>query len=265
MAFYKTAKQRRDKDKKPPFGAMLNSHHPLSQGLIGSWLFNEGGGNNIFNSINGGKGIAGGTVNWIGGDIDLSAGSSYFNCGLPKNFNFTTEQITFIMRVTFPSSSTTNDWFLGTGWYYFYNYSKDNKNLGLYAGGTAYSSNNVFDWGQTKNIAVKKIGTTATFYIDNIVSVSGATLADIHDSTGYNFMIGTNAAYSFKGKIKYCYVYNRGLNDTEIQSIFADPYQIFLPSVWDAYFVPAAAPPPTGGKSIFGYDSIFHAGGIIQT
>src|SRR5574343_1224684 len=33
--------------RKPPFGTPLNRSHPLAQGLVGAWLFNEGGGNKV--------------------------------------------------------------------------------------------------------------------------------------------------------------------------------------------------------------------------
>ena len=37
---------------KPPKGAMLNRGHPLSRGLKGCWLMNEGGGK-IVNDLSG--------------------------------------------------------------------------------------------------------------------------------------------------------------------------------------------------------------------
>ena len=33
---------------KPMYGVLLNTRHPLARGLVGCWLFNEGGGNTVF-------------------------------------------------------------------------------------------------------------------------------------------------------------------------------------------------------------------------
>ena len=36
---------------KPPIGAQIRLEHPLAQGLVGCWLFNEGQGNRAFDSV----------------------------------------------------------------------------------------------------------------------------------------------------------------------------------------------------------------------
>jgi len=40
-----------DPRKKPPYGSRIDPTHPLAQGLVGCWLFNEGGGSKIANII----------------------------------------------------------------------------------------------------------------------------------------------------------------------------------------------------------------------
>ena len=44
MAYIITSKTRKYATLKPPLGSQLNYSHPLSQGLVGCWLMNEGGG-----------------------------------------------------------------------------------------------------------------------------------------------------------------------------------------------------------------------------
>ena len=38
-----------DPRKKPPYGSRIDPTHPLAQGLMGCWLFNEGGGDKVYN------------------------------------------------------------------------------------------------------------------------------------------------------------------------------------------------------------------------
>jgi len=46
---------------KPMYGVLLNPYHPLARGLVGCWLFNEGGGNSVFDlSGYGNHGMLGG-------------------------------------------------------------------------------------------------------------------------------------------------------------------------------------------------------------
>ena len=45
MPYIITSKTRSYRDTKPPVGSTLNWGHPLSKGLVGCWMMNEGGGN----------------------------------------------------------------------------------------------------------------------------------------------------------------------------------------------------------------------------
>ena len=54
---------------KPPLGTQLNYSHPLSQGLVGYWLMNEGSGNQLNDlSLNGNDLAFYNTPQWVTGE-----------------------------------------------------------------------------------------------------------------------------------------------------------------------------------------------------
>jgi hypothetical protein len=85
---------------KPPTGAVLNPLHPLSRGLVGYWLFNEGAGS-LVNDISGhgnhgkltnmlpnvqGSGWGGGKS---GGILQFDGINDYVNCGNDASLDVT--------------------------------------------------------------------------------------------------------------------------------------------------------------------------------
>ena len=83
--------------KKPPLGSQIDWSHPLSTGIVGYWLFNEGSGNKI-NDISNNRNI--GTLTnfdlttaWksspLGKSLDFDGSNDYINCGNKASLNFT--------------------------------------------------------------------------------------------------------------------------------------------------------------------------------
>ena len=78
---------------KPTRGICLNRSHPLSRGLVGLWLFNEGSGNKVFDlSGNGNTGtLQGTTPSWTSGKygsaVLLPGTDEYINCGSKAIFD----------------------------------------------------------------------------------------------------------------------------------------------------------------------------------
>ena len=62
---------------KPPLGARLNTGHPLTNGLIGCWLFNEGGGNRVYNYALQKSDPIVGTVDWEGDGFNFGDTAKY--------------------------------------------------------------------------------------------------------------------------------------------------------------------------------------------
>lgn len=279
MGFYKLPKII-GKDNKPPFGARVNWHHPLAQGLIGAWLFNEGVGN-AYNLVdkNGGAvtGAGWNATGFYAYGASKETATQYINCGHPSYLNLS-KYFTVICYFNVVSlNSYTDYFFLG-------------KDI---AGGRSYA----FGWYETLagtryvpqiqfNASRYYVGTSpywtdfnkhqfgfvhgdanTAFYVDG--KLIGTPATENPAVTATDALIGcrgyTNYNNPAMANLYSLYIWNRQLSSVEMYQINANPYQMFLHPVWDVYIIPAAVPPPTGGKSIFGYDSIFHAGGIIQT
>lgn len=275
------------KDNKPPFGARINWHHPLSQGLLGAWLLNEGGGNIIYDAVKSTKGIFGSTKepNWLdtsyGRILDFNGTDDCIE--MARNDDGFLGPFSIMMMIRIDSIPSVQILFgkgpnTDTNLLEFRLSSATPPLLQLNRGnGTNYS---IYD-SNTNSVPLNQyliVGfTTITgacdadpiFYIDANPAGNRCwrTNAGNCDYSNSPIRIGTriDGSLPFDGKIVYLYVWNRAITAGEVISLKANPYQMFIYPVWDTYILPAAVPPPTGGKSIFGYDSIFHAGGIIQT
>lgn len=271
------------KDNKPPFGARINWNHPLSQGLVGAWLFNEGGGIAVVDVTNIYRNYDGTIHNpasnmWVGPWLKFpGSGTTILTLGNWPQYRIAT----FVAGITFISNSSyqqiiNSDQTSGSARVFQYritdtgsiNFLAFSSGLQQVTGSTTLQSGSYY------NLCGKVDGSNISIFINGKSDVTPGACGLLDTAALSVTHIGAfqqnvgdyvNISYISNSYFSYVYIYNRPLSDGEILLLHANPYQMFLPSVWDAYFVPAAAPPPTGGKSIFGYDSIFHAGGIIQT
>ena len=66
---------------KPLLGTSLDWNHPLSEGLIGCWVMNEGAGNKIYDlSGSGIHGVITGGI-WVGQGINFNGSSDFISAG----------------------------------------------------------------------------------------------------------------------------------------------------------------------------------------
>lgn len=257
------------KDNKPPFGARINWHHPLSQGLVGAWLFNEGAGSKCFDVINNMVGtIASGTY-WDSEGIYIPSSPSTVPVTVPHQ-SIQDPPIISIFAITTNHTSTSSLYptviskspsginyafgISGNMYLRFWNKSFDNTL-------TYWTELNI---NQSYKIGCTGDGSGLRIYLDGNLVGSNIVAYDTPGGVA-SLNFGENFGYYTNQTTKVIYLYNRSLTNGEHASLAANPYQMILHPIWDTYYIPTAAPPPTGGKSIFGYDSIFHAGGIIQT
>lgn len=89
-------------NKKPPLGVRHNLAHPLSSGLVGHWLMNEGSGANLYDSSSQNNSGAITTPTWLPGplgpELDLPS-ASYVDCGNKTAFSFGTGPFSVCVRV----------------------------------------------------------------------------------------------------------------------------------------------------------------------
>jgi len=242
-------------DLKPPAGSQLEIGHPLSNGLVGCWLMNEGGGNKIFDlSGNGNNGTLGGNAVWSysnDGPCILFDGSSYIHTTM-KAIN--SNEFTLLVKCTVSTndsslrycihgqnSSTSNEiikFQISTddSWYFYNDYS-----LAILPNVTPvvdlpYLFCGVFDYPKQRGsifIDGQKIGTDDTSFS----SISGAM------NDGLTIGARTTEESGWKGTISYVYVYNRALTANEITQLYREPFCMFEQddiSLWQSVIQAAA-------------------------
>jgi len=236
-------KRNPDPRMKPPVGSILNLDHPLSRGLVGLWLMNEGGGSRIYDLS---KDKRVGTVDsgspaWHGDKVVFDAASSdRFNCGMIDMAGWA--ELSVITKANCLDNTVTRE-LLGNAKYgkasYYCNvdsYGRIYALLGTDAGSldlrdtfiisldTDYVIAHVFNKGQLigyrdgSQFGTKSLGTALS-----------------PDNSSNAWFIGYNprAAAYWTGDIYYNYIYNCALNVDEIAWLYAEPYaNILQPQYW---------------------------------
>jgi len=253
---------------KPPLGSQIDWSNPLSRGLVGAWLMNEGAGN-ISNSIaqclpalfkNGayfintpkGKGIYFDGVN----DYVL----------LPNKFLKSPSNFSIVVAFSPVSNQgegegytilvdLRNDWQIYTGWIDSNDATHPASIRVDISDGTQrtiWSANNSVAIGSYHQFVFTYTNKLLSLYLDANSPLTTPSAGDaIAVSAGYN-TIGSSYApgrYS-NAKIIFVYIYSRALSPFEAQSLYIDPYQIIKQNY--RLYVPAVAPPTAvfGGRII---------------
>jgi hypothetical protein len=216
---------------KPLSGNLLDYGEPLTQGLVGYWLMNEGSGNKVYDlSGNGFQGTEQQDAIWQPGDTGPAryfGGNDYIDCGDPGSF-FSTE-LTVIVKwyVSGVQAGRISAWGLFNNANSAYAFRKDaNANvrygiatqtllLGGHTAGQWYTSAISYkqnEWGRIYRNGI---------LIGNLVSYSLAI------PTGtYNLCIGaesTPGLYFTDGLVEYLYLFNRALSASEIERLYQEP------------------------------------------
>ena len=239
---------------KPPLGTQLDYSHPLTKGLVGCWLMNEGSGNRIHDiSGNGNNGtLINGPV-WKpgrdGASISFDGNNDYVNCG---------NSINPISAFTIMMQLSTADFPQGGG----------NIRGALCKGtdGTAESiffslNYGVFSWkvrigSVTYSISFPKFNQLNKFY-HVVGTYTGAKVQGYQDgilvnegaASGYAgstlpVYIGTmfTSIYRWSGLISDARIYNRALSAQEVGSLYENPYACFQKPAKRYYFLPPEKP-----------------------
>jgi hypothetical protein len=223
---------------KPPLGAQILRGHDLASGLVGCWLFNEGGGTTLtdlseksFNGI-----ITGPT--WAAGKLGPALTCTYVT--IPTGFYTTPSSKTFFMWVK-TSVGGAAPWLL------MYNGTTQELGLQLQSGGqvsfmvwlggakTATSTQSVNDgvWHQVVGV-YDAVAQTVSVYVDGIRSATTAAPGVTAFEDDYLSFCGVGNGHgigssSFNGQIDNCMIYNRALNPIEILHLYTNPYAFIAP------------------------------------
>lgn len=226
---------------KPLIGTQINWGHPLSKGLVGCWLMNEGAGDRIYDlSLNGNdgeigvqfpkwiSGLTGSALDFDGVSDSISLPSS--NVVFPDNNNWTTD-------VWFNIQSNT-----GNGRIFAAHYSAvAGSAIGHLSGNDDYrfyfrdGDNNV-------TISVIKTGLGLNTWNFGVATYNGSVLKvyvngalefiKTDDFKGYGSFPAEFGAFDgdqfeFPGLIDSSRIWNRALSPQEVSELYLNPYGMF--------------------------------------
>lgn len=232
---------------KPFPGQLINWAHPLTKGLVGCWLFNEGSGQRVKELIE----------NY---DDSRTARWTYGNDGTALKFGGLAEYIYRPMAGGYRPNDTegsivvsarcddiTNDRVLVSSsqelgintWMMYLDHP--GKVFACYSrgGGDKITSGANLDDDLWRQYVLTSNGTTWRMFIDGTeqaVTVAagnndGEWFADVaardHLAIGGRYYDGPAWDSLFKGAISYVYIYNRPLSPEEVRQIYIQPYAFF--------------------------------------
>lgn len=218
---------------KPPLGSQLFTGHPLSLGLVGLWLMNEGVGT-IIQDLSGNRynGIATGATNeisWVGGPegpaIDFVGNTQAGFVFSQINF-VNTIPWTLVIKIRVDDNfeaiplgvyGGANDYI----WFYGGNFIRFRAN----GSNDDFSSVSSFtSWATYAFVCTGD--SNLSLYVDGIFKETIGPISDFDITcigNGYN-----NDGYTLDGQISYVYAWNgRALSGSEIAQLYAEPFCMF--------------------------------------
>ena len=240
------------KNQKPPVGFQINWSHPLARGLVGCWLFNEGGGNKVYDLA---KNNHGTLINrplwWTGRNgyaLKFDGVNDYVDAGSGASLNIT-DAITVSAWIK-PFSThdggviektiggTVNKQYLmfvsGSELLNF----RVMKAAGIYdARSASYPPLNTWT-----HIVGRYDGSEVSVWVNGIKQITTVAAAAPIDSGSGATLIGMlgSSIYPFNGLIDEVRVYNRALSSSEIKQLYQDPYCFIQPIVRRFYSITSA-------------------------
>lgn len=246
---------------KPPVGSQINWGHPLSKGLAGCWLMNEGAGKKVTNLVSG-KPFATNNTTWeqkqgksvkcVGGQINLESpsetiltsdglGTGDFTMAVLANPSTGTGAVEHLFsqkndaggspygQAVLLANSKINASYIDGG-IAFFTYSADQTSIqwGSVLGGDSLIDGK-FHW----FFGVRKSG-ILSFYWDGkritpAIESNQGTVRDICQNPNSRYTAlgsrGNGTTEGYPRNIAGAYSWNRALTATEISSLYTSPYQ----------------------------------------
>lgn len=236
------------KDTKPPLGSQINWGHPLSQGLVGCWIMNEGGGLKTINLCDNDCGILISGAFFKNKVISFDGTNDY--AALPKKNNISFNNVPFSGLFKARLISGTNNIFVSRGgsnsgspfggWYANTNYFITKQGA---AAANAYSrlsnitiASSFLQRGWTgKYSTAGTTGQSFSVYTDGKLDNStetntAATGSDVNLSPyiACRTVAGVPATFS-NIEIEFLFLWKRIINPSEFIVLYESPYQFIQP------------------------------------
>lgn len=225
-----------NKLKKPLVGARQNWSHPLSRGLVGHWLFNEGGGKVAFDLVKRNNGTLTNTPLWypgkFGTGLSFNGVSDYVDFGAGSNLNPTSVSFSvWIKANSFTATYSSIVTKRGTG-AYCQLLVKNTGKIAIYifaASGVGYDGSGAIT-----------LLTNSWYHLvltyDSVAGLNGYVNGILDNFAGPNGNLASNdgntqisndsgvAGRNFDGLIDDFRVYNRALSQQEVLRLYQEPF-----------------------------------------
>ena len=234
------------KNTKPFLGSYIDWSHPLAQGLVGCWLFNEGSGNLVFDlSLHGNSGTLINGPTWVAGRtglaLEFDGEDDYVEVAdstsldLPEELtviaNFKTNVIPSSGVKTIVSKDTNYEFHINSNgeiWWWW----KDSDETQHTLIGTKTIQTGVY---YQVAIVYSKFQGKARIYLNGDLDVEGSFTQSLMLNTN-PFQIGNDQGHTgrfFDGLIDEVRIYNRALSPSEIAYLHSEPYCFILNPIMD--------------------------------
>ncbi len=226
---------------KPPLGALIDWGHRLTAGLVGCFLFNDGGGTPK-NLAQPSTVTAVGTT-WRANPYGLGLHIGSSDSIIVSNLINISDDFTTIVRAKVDSASgyqMVTSMNTGGGNYELRRDFGTNHWHWISSAGQEIDGTTTPNLGQFYHLAGRQIGTTTfDLYVDGVKEATGVPTKF---SGATNHGIGCRPApnNSLDGDVELVCWYKRGLTDGEIAWLYAEPYAFIAPPApYRRYFIPA--------------------------
>lgn len=238
---------------KPIKGEKINSAHPLSKGIVGCWLFNEGGGDKVYDS-SGNKNT--GTLVSMAIPSSSISGWNPGRFGKTLSFDGSNDTVTVVPTPDGSSLNVTGKISFG-GWvfprvsnvyqnvigfmagtsrqYAFYLSGAGVSTIycALFINGSNYQGDVTlsFPWAVNKwnHVFVVYDGSSRKIYLNGVQAYSNNVAGAITHPANANLYLGKDydGAYPLNGQMDLPIIYNRALSAQEILQLYKGPFCMF--------------------------------------
>lgn len=235
--------------RKPLLGtAEINWAHPLASGLIGAWLFAEGGG-----GPHDLVGVAHGALNsaplWQSSPaglclkFDLSA--AYVDCGssLPAAsgdyavaYRFIMDSDTDFQMTMTRAAGSGSDWEIG--------WASSKPYMG-FDGGSQITTNTSLSLSTIYDVVFTTAGTVGKGYVNGVDDTATGSTA-WRNGNGTVFFGKRSDGHFSAQRLIHAYVFQRNLAAADASRLAAEPYAFLRPKIARTYFFPARLMAPAG-------------------
>lgn len=230
---------------KPMLGRQINWSDPLSKGLVGYWLMNEGTGSTILDLSGNGNDLSiSGTVNWVAGSFGPCLDFLGEDDFLYSSHIDLTAGFTVISRVKF--NNVTGDRGIVEVYddgleFQFWMDFPSHFAIAVYEGGWGVAYGTTVPVADTwYTVAMTYVPDNAKLYVNGLYDGANVTGRTISNSSS-QFRVG-GPTKDHEGRMDYVYLFNRALSASEIALLYREPHRLIARRPIGLTYIPVVTP-----------------------